>query len=144
MKKIINGKKYDTETAREIGTHSAPYSTSDFSYFYETLYRKRTGEFFLFGVGNAMSRYAAPCDGGWGRGMEICPLQYEAARKWAEENLSADEYEAAFGEVTEDESKTIMSFSLRGDTCDRIKRGASEAGLSLSAYLDQLVANAGK
>lgn len=140
MKKIINGKLYDTATARKIGSHSASCSTSDFSYFSETLYRKRTGEFFLFGEGNAMSRYAKPCSDGWSGGEAIKPLHYEAARKWAEDHLSADEYAEIFGEIVEDDSKTAMSFSLRADTCDRIKRGAAEAGLSLSAYLDQLVA----
>ena len=47
MKKIINSKKYDTKTAKEIGIYCASLSVSDFGYFEETLYRKKTGEFFL-------------------------------------------------------------------------------------------------
>ncbi len=49
MKKIINGKRYDTETAKLIGSDG--YSNpSDFNYWSEDLYQKKTGEFFLYGV----------------------------------------------------------------------------------------------
>jgi hypothetical protein len=52
MKKIINGKMYNTETAEEIGSwENTPYK-SNYIYFKEYLYRKRTGEFFLYGSGN--------------------------------------------------------------------------------------------
>mgnify|MGYP001198088724 CR=1 FL=1 len=99
MKRIINGKKYDTDTAKNLG--SAGYShPGDFSFWQETLYQKKTGEFFLHGVGGAMSKYA--CRTGpdeWVGGEEIRPLTLEEARKWAEENLDADEYEQAFGVI---------------------------------------------
>ena len=140
MKKIINGKLYSTETAESLGEYATNLSRRDFHYYEETLYRKRTGEFFLYGCGGPASRYAVPSYGGYTGGESILPMSYEAARTWAEGHLCADEYEEIFGEVVEDDSKTAMSFSLRADTCDRIKRGAAEAGLSLSAYLDQLVA----
>lgn len=58
MKKIINGKVYDTETAKILGTWSSPVFVTDFSYYTETLHQKRTGEFFLFGEGGPMSKYA--------------------------------------------------------------------------------------
>ena len=48
MKKIINGKVYDTSTAERVGGWNNNCSTSDFGYCSEDLYRKRTGEFFLF------------------------------------------------------------------------------------------------
>ena len=43
MKKILGGKKYDTETARVVGTYWN--GNSGFGTCSETLYRKRTGEF---------------------------------------------------------------------------------------------------
>ena len=43
MKKIINGKRYDTETAEKIGVWDNARSISDFDCCEETLYRKRTG-----------------------------------------------------------------------------------------------------
>lgn len=47
MKKIINGKAYNTETAKELGSYWNGYPHGDFSYVCETLYVKRTGEYFL-------------------------------------------------------------------------------------------------
>ena len=37
MKKIINGKKYDTETAKEVGYWNNGYPCSDFNHCEETL-----------------------------------------------------------------------------------------------------------
>lgn len=102
MKKIINGKKYDTTTAKCMGEWTNNASRSDFNWCSEMLYRKRTGEFFLYGEGGPMTRYAH-CyeDGNWGYGKDIIPLSYEDAQKLAEKHLDADEYEAIFGEVEE-------------------------------------------
>ena len=58
MKKIIAGKVYDTEKAKELGTYSNGGGWNDFNHYEETLYQKRTGEFFLFGKGNANTKYA--------------------------------------------------------------------------------------
>lgn len=55
MKKIINGKMYNTETATELGNFWNGLSTNDFRNLSETLYRKKNGEFFLYGQGGAMT-----------------------------------------------------------------------------------------
>jgi hypothetical protein len=101
MKKVIHGKKYDTDTAKFIGY--AGYShPGDFSFWQETLYQKKTGEFFLHGVGGAMSRYARQTgQNEWSGGEKIIPLTREEAQKWAEKNLEVEEYELTFGEVIE-------------------------------------------
>jgi hypothetical protein len=101
MKKIINNKRYDTDTAQFLGY--AGYShPGDFSFWTERLYRKRTGEFFLHGVGGAMSKYARSTGlNEWTGGEEIHPLSPEEARKWIEKNLDAEEYERILGEVEE-------------------------------------------
>ena len=52
MKKIINGRLYNTESAKKVGYYNNGRIYNDFSFFEETLYRKRTGEFFLHGEGN--------------------------------------------------------------------------------------------
>lgn len=102
MKSIINGKKYDTETAKEIGCDGNNLSRRDFKWWAEVLYQKRTGEFFLYGEGGPASRYAVSEDGhGWESGKKIIPLSEDKARKWAEEHLDVDEYEEIFGEVQE-------------------------------------------
>ena len=45
MKTIINGKMYNTDTAKLIETTSHLYP-SDFGWFRESLYQKKTGEFY--------------------------------------------------------------------------------------------------
>lgn len=52
MKKIINYKKYDTETATEIGAWSQGIAGT-FEYVHESLFRKNNGEYFLHGEGGA-------------------------------------------------------------------------------------------
>lgn len=60
MRKVINGKLYDIETATRIARRQ--YGTpGDFEYISETLYQKETGELFLHGEGGAMSRYSEQC-----------------------------------------------------------------------------------
>ncbi len=51
MKKVINGKAYDTEKAKPVAHWKNWGSWRDFEHIEETLYRKRTGEFFLLGEG---------------------------------------------------------------------------------------------
>lgn len=102
MKQIINGKKYNTETAKEVGRWSNNCSYRDFNYCEETLYRKKTGEYFLYGMGGAMSKYSQSCgQNTWSSGEEINPMTESEARDWAEKYLTADEYEEIFGEVEE-------------------------------------------
>lgn len=140
MKKIVNGKIYDTATAERVGSWSSNRSTSDFSYCSEDLYRKRTGEFFLHGEGGATSKYAVSCGNNeWGYGKQIIPLSYDAARKWAEEHLPADRYEAIFGEVGEDESRAAVTLSLSASAVQKAKRAAAQQGVSLSAYIEGLI-----
>ena len=101
MKKIINGKMYNTETARVVGGtgYGCP---SDLDYWKEELYRKKTGEFFLYGEGGPMSKYARYCgQNQWAGGEEIIPLNLEEAQEWAETYLSAEEYEEIFGACEE-------------------------------------------
>ena len=139
MKKIINGKRYDTDTAKEIGC--ASYSNPrDFNYWCETLYRKNTGEFFLHGEGGPRSRYAVTIgQNEWSGGEKLIPLSIEAAQKWAEENLSADDYEKLFGIVEEDPSKRTVSFSLTERTIELITRMASKSGCTKSEVIENLV-----
>ena len=139
MKKVIDGKRYDTGTAKKMGADG--YSNRrDFNYWYETLYRKSTGEFFLYGEGGPASKYAETIgQNEWSGGEKIIPLTIESAKKWAEDHLDADEYEAIFGEVEETATKRTVTFSLSEAVIEKIKRGAAEAGIPMSEYIERLV-----
>ena len=105
MKRIINGKRYDTETARKVAEHNNGGGWRDFRHVEEALYCKRTGEYFLAGSGGPQTRYAERVDqNSWSGGEGIIPLTDTEAREWGEAHMTADEYEAEFGPVEEPES----------------------------------------
>jgi len=102
MKKIINHKKYDTETAETLFKWGNCLPRNDFGWMEETLYRKKTGEFFLHGAGGPMSLHASRCGKSLVSGEHIVPLTEEEARNWAEDKETpVDTYESIFGEVPE-------------------------------------------
>ena len=97
MKKIIKGKLYDTDTAIEIGNWSNGYPWSDFHCEYETLYKKKTGEYFLFAEGGPLSEHRERIGDGWTYGESIIPMSIGEAKSWAEGKLDMDEYISEFG-----------------------------------------------
>ena len=136
MKKIIKGKQYNTETAKECGQYEPNPYRSDFSWFCETLYQKKNGEFFLHGDGNANSRYSKSCgQNEWCGDEKIIPMTYQEAQEWAEQHLTGDEYEDIFGEVEEDDSTIRTTISTTAAEMEIIKRNAAQAGMTVSAYI---------
>ena len=102
MKKIINGKMYNTETAKILAEDCASCAANDFNYWWEGLYKKRTGEYFIQGEGGPMSKYAQSMgNDSWGWGYGIKPITTDHAKSWCEKHCSADEYETIFGIVAE-------------------------------------------
>lgn len=141
MKKIINGKVYDTDKAHELGSDSHGYPR-DFEYWCETLYQKRTGEYFLHGDGGPMTKYAVSIgQNQWTGGEKILPLSPDSARKWAEEHLDADDYESLFGlPGEEDDTKVTISAQLPTPLISAARRMAYEDGVSLTAVIERALA----
>ncbi len=101
MKKVINRKRYDTDTAKKVAAWNSGGSMSDFRYASEVLYRKKTGEFFLYGEGGAMSQWGklnADNTRSWGE--DLRPLTLDMAQDWTE-RYANEEYELLFGECEE-------------------------------------------
>lgn len=88
MRKVINRKMYDTDTAKEVA-ESTEYDNGN-PYLWETLYRKKTGEFFILKEWHSDCIHHA-----------IKPVSEEEAKDFAEENLDGDDYEKVFGKVDE-------------------------------------------
>ena len=113
MRKVIGGRRYDTEKAELVGEWDNGIRDSDFNMIEEALYRKRTGEFFLHGRGGARTRYAEACgQNAWRGGERIMPLGYEEAQRWAEEHLDADVVEEYFAIPDEDEESETVPLAL--------------------------------
>ena len=137
MKRIIKGKVYDTDTAKLIAEASASCAHSDFGYWEEELYQKKTGEYFLHGAGGPASKYARHVEiNSWSGGQQIIPLTYEAAREWAEKELGANEYISIFGDPGEgDDGSEIMTISIPKAVAKKIRQEASQNGASISSTI---------
>lgn len=137
MNKIINGKRYNTESAKKLAVYSHG-SRNDFGFYTETLYRKNTGELFLHGEGYAASKYAEVAGRNeWKPGEKIIPLDESAARKWAEQNLTGDEYEKIFGAVqeTEPETKLVRISAETSAILEKIKAKTGDTYMSIVGNL---------
>lgn len=143
MKKIIKGKVYDTETAKKVGEYEPIPNTSDFHWYCETLYQKKTGEFFLHGEGNAASMYSKSCgQNEWCGGEKIFQLTFAEAQKWAEERLDGDEYCEIFGEPDEEAEDVLLGIRVSASAAAKLKRIAAENGVTQSALLNKWILEA--
>lgn len=139
MKKIINNKVYDTATAQKCGEWDNGCRTSDFYFCGETLYRKKTGEYFLHGEGHALSKYAGHSDNSSGWGEQIVPLSYEKAQKWAEEHLDGDEYVSIFGEPEESEELGDLHVRISAKAMKKLRQAAGQVQASLAEMIERLI-----
>ena len=140
MKRVINGKVYDTDKAELIATvdhknikygfsNDAPHETQSF-------YRKKTGEFFVYAPhGSLMARNIFQHDYDRYASGGFFPLTYQQAQKWAEHELSAEKWEEIFGDPEDDNSRVSLNLSMSAAEADTIKKAAAQAGISVSAYI---------
>lgn len=127
MKKVINGKMYNTESARCVHDWYNGLFTNDFHYLERSLYLKKTGEFFLYSFGGLMTG----CNGE----RKIKPLSIEEAKAYVEKNCDGELYEELFGEIKEDDTKIKLNIGIAADAAAKIKRAAQERGMSLGDYI---------
>lgn len=139
MKKVIDGALYNTDTATQLGEwHTSGIGTGDFNYCEETLYYTKSGKYFLCGYGGALTKYAiARGNNSWSGSEKIQPMSVESAREWAEEYLTVEEYEKAFGEPEEaSDNKVILNISVSaGFKADLIKM-REVTGKSISQIIE--------
>ena len=102
MKKIINSKIYNTETAKSIASYRAGLGKGDFRNYEEILYKTAKGVFFLAGSGGPMTKYSEPCGNMTGGGSGIIPLTKEGALSWLEGHAFTDEIERYFSDLIEE------------------------------------------
>ena len=91
MKKIIDKKVYNTETAVRLYAWTNGYGGGDFNYRHEVLYVTKKGQYFIHGCGGAMSKYCKCIGNGQCGGEDIILLTKDEAYEWAE-NLHLDDF----------------------------------------------------
>ncbi len=137
MKRIINGVTYNTETATLIYTDALEGSWNDLKWLSESLYKTRSGRFFLHGEGGAMTKYGkAVGTNSWIGGEEIIPISEDYARRWLEQFEAPDEICPELfpgGEDTETES--VIYLRVPSFLKTKLEAKAKEQGKSLNALL---------
>ena len=83
MKKVINGKMYDTETDLAVAFYESSNDVNSRYYYSEQLHMTHDGEFYIHGTGGYFTQYATVCeDGSKISGEEIIPMTLEGAKLW--------------------------------------------------------------
>lgn len=137
---------YDTETAKEIAKFVKGY---DDTACHETLYKKRTGEYFLYGEGGPASAWAQPVEsdpGTYTGGEDIRPLTYDEAKNWFErannddDTLATDKvYNREFGKPKKNEPKEATSILLSRTAKRKLEILAAQQGISQSKIIENLI-----
>ena len=91
MKRIIEGKVYDTDTATCIAAENKSLRKSLISS--ETLYRTQSGKWFLHGKSSAMGKYGD----GWNPGETLIAMTETEVAEWSN-----------YADITDDERDTII------------------------------------
>lgn len=87
-KAVINGFRYDSTKAIEVGTYDSRHSASEFQGWAATLYKTvRKGYFFLVGEGGPMTQFGEKRGDARTYGKKIIPMTNDIARNWAEQYL---------------------------------------------------------
>lgn len=101
------GKRYDTKAADKIGSFDNNLSENDSKYYKETLYRKKTGEFFLHREGGAESPAAMAKKLFLEAGQELIILTPTEAEQWGKLHLPHDTLEYIFSDKINEKYKDI-------------------------------------
>ena len=102
MKKIIDGKVYNTETADPIGSYWNGHTRRDFHYEELTLYKTKKGSFFVAGESGPLGGFARSVGNGTSGGKGLFVLTREEALEWAERHLDPEDYEEHFSDLIEE------------------------------------------
>lgn len=116
MKKIIKNKVYDTATAQYIGAYLGDWEDAS-RWRREELYKKRTGEYFLYSEGHEEPE-------------KITPLSFEEAMEWGKRHLEGIEYEIEFEVVKDDNAMARLHVEIPASLNDRLELERSKMGVS--------------
>ena len=141
MKKIIEGALYNTETAKKLGFwKTRGLSGSDFNYCSETFFRTKSGKYFLYGKGGAMSKYSENVGRSSIGSEQILPISPLDAREWAEEKLTADEFIELFGEVEEaSDGREALTLTVPAGVKAKLQTMKENSGKSMSQMVTDWV-----
>ena len=103
MKKVIDGKMYNTDTAECLHSWDNGCYGNDFNACEESLHKTKKGNYFIAGSGGPMSRYAVSCgtnttSGSW----DIRVISKAEAISWLESHNGTEAIEKYFADEIEE------------------------------------------
>jgi hypothetical protein len=126
---VINNRVYNTDTAKKIAEYKHNGVT-------ETLYRKKTGEYFAH-------FYNAKADdtnkAGWHGKEKIAPYDYETARAWAEISLDKGLYRELFDGEAETDEGAVIPVRISKKALAKLKKYQSQTGESIGRALERAI-----
>ena len=107
MIKVIDGKRYNTETAEQVYSYWNGMGRTDFRFRSKDLYLTKKGVWFIHHEGGAMSDMAVPVgSNGWGGSEDIEPVSAEDAfgflQAHSDESKAAEAIDKYFADRVQD------------------------------------------
>lgn len=120
MIKYIDGKKYNSDTGKKVGS----WSNQDIE---ETLQKNKSGAYFIYGKGGAFGEY-------------IVAQTFDDAQTWAKKYLSDADYSKEFEIGTEDDDLKIHISPYISPKAKKILDiKVSKTGKSVSEIVNELI-----
>lgn len=149
MNTTINNKRYDTDRARLIGSINNKKKKNDPFYISESLYCKKTGEYFLHCCGGSETKYAkikkrvTISDASKSEYNEaIILLSEDDAKKWARTNLSEEIYKKQFEKDENDKSHIYITIEQKYH--DKLKYICCLENINYSEFMRRAIEQAMK
>ena len=148
MKKYIEGKRYDTDTAKCLVSLYENMGDT-LNQVEESLYVKTSGEYFLHGRGGPNSRYREfTGPNSWTGGERLIRISLNDARGWVERNFDGETYEKIFGVIDEDdaepdERRKSLLLWLPDEIYTALNEKKNESGVSVTALIVMALKDAG-
>ena len=144
MRKVINGRTYNTETSKKIGSWDNGIYGNDFRSCEENLYKNTKGAYFLVGSGGPLSKYSVSHGNNTSGSTEIIPMAEEEAQAWAEERLTGEEVEAEFGAQEEAAPSDLttrerVNMTINSEIMARLRKHSTDTGVPMSKILDKAI-----
>ena len=144
MRKVINGRTYNTATSKRIGSWDNGIYGSDFRSCEEDLYKNTKGAYFMVGEGGPMSKYSVCHGNETSGGRELIPMTATEAQEWADGHLTAEEYEAEFGVQEEAAPSDLttrerVTLTLDIEIAARLRKHSADTGIPMARTADKAI-----
>lgn len=134
MKKRIGSKVYDIASARLIGKCDNNKSSSDLAYSSQSLYRKKTNEYFLYTYDGEMSPNNMVMGVSSDEREFIKPISYDEAMCWIKEhNIDVDE--RLINNNLDTSTKKRIEFFAEAKMKNELDNLAKQRNISLSKLI---------